>query len=172
METGSTKAFLLENEPHAYAAATATLLAASLSFEVPPLLPSPSLSFLFLWAISIFCVKDSNFVVLVCLLCYPLSFKAFVFCAWDEATSEAERERERKERGDKELCKIQQWPASVAVVAVTFLSHYYYCCCCVLSFFITRLYKPKHITHNRFQALPPIYIIIIIFGSMVSHIYQ
>ena len=81
METGSSKAFLLENEPHAYAAATATFLAASLSFEVPLLLPSPILPFLFSELSQLFCVKDSNFVVLVCLLCYPLSFKAFVFCA-------------------------------------------------------------------------------------------
>lgn len=44
--TGSTRAFLLENEPHAYAAAAANFLAASLSFDDVPLLPpSPILSF-------------------------------------------------------------------------------------------------------------------------------
>jgi len=43
MVTGSNNVFLLENEPHAYAAATTTtFLATSLSFDVP-LLPPPSL---------------------------------------------------------------------------------------------------------------------------------
>ena len=41
MATGSTRAFLLENEPHAYAAATTIFLAASLSFDFPLLPPSP-----------------------------------------------------------------------------------------------------------------------------------
>lgn len=49
METGSTNVFLLENEAHAYAAATTTIfLATSLSFDVP-LLPPPSL------ILSLFC---------------------------------------------------------------------------------------------------------------------
>jgi len=58
MDTGSTKAFLLENEPHAYAAATATFLAASFSFEVPLLPPPPSPILSFLFTISVVCVKD------------------------------------------------------------------------------------------------------------------
>lgn len=163
MDTGSTKAFLLENEPHAYAAATATFLAASFSFEVPLLPPPPSPILSFLFTISVVCVKAYSV--------RGLPSEAFLcLCLWwgyNWCRGTDEREREKKR--DKELCKIQQWAASVAVAAVTFVSHYY--CCCVLSSSAphTRLYNIStlHFTTASKHCHP---YIIIIFAYAHSHL--
>ena len=97
MATGSTIAFLLENEPHAYAAATATFLAASLSFDVP-LLPSPILSFFF--------VLSLCFSKLVLKLIVLLTLLAWSLCLWlcvPEATRKAGTDRcERERESEKE----------------------------------------------------------------------
>lgn len=91
METGSTNIFLLENEAHAYAAATTTIfLATSLSFDVP-LLPPPSL------ILSLFCS----------VALWAWGVRGFCIC------------RERK-RGDKGVFRVQERAASVTIVGVTF----------------------------------------------------